>query len=170
VDGSVVDPLYGEYARLIVSLLKARLGEGLVSAVLFGSVARGEAKEGSDLDLLVVLEDFNGSFGDRFRLFQEIEKELLSSKPRKMLRARGLGTLISPVPLTKEEVGRHPPILLDILTDGIILYDKGDFIKGHLNELQARLKALKARKVRLPGGRWYWDLKPDHKFGEVIEI
>jgi len=170
VDGSAVDPLYGEYARLIVRLLKARLGEGLVSAVLFGSVARGEAKEGSDLDLLVVLEGFNGSFGERFRLFQEIEGELLNSKPRRRLRKRGLGTLISPIPLTKEEVGRHPPILLDILTDGIILYDKGDFIKEHLNELQRRLEALKARKVQLPDGRWYWDLKPDYKLGEVIEI
>lgn len=167
----VVNPLYREYASLIVRLLRARLGERLVSAVLFGSVARGEADEGSDLDLLVVLEGFEGSFGDRFQVFQEIEaKDLLDSEPRRRLRERGLGTLISPVPLTPEEVERHPPILLDILTDGIILYDKGDFMKDHLAELEGRLKALKARKVRLPGGRWYWDLKPDYKLGEVVEI
>jgi hypothetical protein len=62
-----------------------------------------------------------------------------------------LGTLISPVPLTPEEVERHPPILLDILTDGVILYDKGDFMKDRLAELEGRLKVLKARKVGLPG-------------------
>jgi len=118
---------------------------------------------------LVVLEDFDGSFGDRFRLFQEIEK-LLSSEPRRRLREAGFGTLIGPILLTKEEVGRHPPILVDILTDCMILYDKGDFINGHVTELQRRLEALRARKVRLPGGGWYWDLKPDHGLGVVVEI
>ena len=37
-------------------------------------------------------------------------------------------------------------------------------------ELERRLKALKARKVQLPSGRWYWDLKPDYRLGEVVEI
>lgn len=166
----VVNLLYREYASLIVGSLKARLGEGLVSAVLFGSVARGEADEGSDVDLLVVLEGFEGSFGDRFRIFQEIEGELLESEPRRRLRKQGLGTLISPIPITPEEVERHPPILLDILTDGVILYDRGGFMRQHLAELKRRLKALKARKVRLPDGRWYWDLKPDYRLGEVVEI
>ncbi len=166
----MITPLYNDYVNLIVELLKAKLGDNLVSVVLFGSVARGEAGEGSDIDLLVVLESFNDSFGERFRIFQEIENELLTSRSRLELRKRRLGTLISPIPLTKDEVKQHPPIMLDILTDGIILYDKDDFIKRQLNELQERLKALGARKVRLPDGRWYWDLKPDYKMGEVVEI
>lgn len=166
----MITPLYTDYVNLIVKLLKAKLGDNLVSVVLFGSVARGEAGEGSDIDLLVVLESFNDSFGERFRIFQEIEAELTASSPRIELRKRRLGTLISPIPLTKEEVKQRPPILLDILTDGIILYDKDDFIKRQLNELQERLKALGSRKVRLPDGRWYWDLKPDYKMGEVVEI
>ncbi|MEM0041395.1 MAG: nucleotidyltransferase domain-containing protein [Candidatus Korarchaeum sp.] len=164
-----MDPLYREYVSMIVESLKAKLGDNLVSVVLFGSVARGEADEGSDIDLLVVLESSSGSFGRRFDVFKEIEKELITSKPRVELRRRGLGALISPVPLTREEVMKHPPILLDILTDGIILYDKG-FIGEQLEELRERLKALGARKVLLPNGKWYWDLKPDYELGEVVEI
>ncbi|MEM0192801.1 MAG: nucleotidyltransferase domain-containing protein, partial [Candidatus Korarchaeum sp.] len=141
-----MDPLYREYVSMIVESLKAKLGDNLVSVVLFGSVARGEADEGSDIDLLVVLESSSGSFGRRFDVFKEIEKELITSEPRVELRRRGLGALISPVPLTREEVIKHPPILLDILTDGIILYDKG-FIGEQLEELRERLKALGARKV-----------------------
>jgi len=166
----VMDRLYNEYLNLIVGLLKARLGEGLVSAVLFGSVARGEANEGSDVDLLVVSDNFKGSFGERLQLFQEVERVLHNSDPRIQLRKRRLGTLISPIPLRRGEVERHPPILLDILTDGIILYDKDGFIRTHLNRLEKRLKKLKARKVQLPGGKWYWDLKPDYKLGEVVEV
>jgi predicted nucleotidyltransferase len=166
----VIERHYAEYINLIVGLLKDRLGEGLVSVVLFGSVARGEADEGSDVDLLVISESFKGSFGERFRLFQEVEEGLLNSEHRRRLRKRGLGTLISPIPLTREEVRRYPPILLDILTDGIILYDKDGFMRDHLTELERRLKTLKARKVQLLNGRWYWDLKPDYKLGEVVEI
>ncbi|MEM2927285.1 MAG: nucleotidyltransferase domain-containing protein [Candidatus Bathyarchaeia archaeon] len=165
-----LDPRYADYVSLIVALLKEKLGEILVSVALFGSVARREAKEGSDVDLLIVLEGFKGSFGERFQVFQEIDGKLMESKPYRALRSQGFGTLISPIPLTKEEVGAHPPILLDILTDGIILYDKEGFLKASLEELQRRLKALGARKVLLPDGSWYWDLKPDYRLGEVVEI
>jgi len=166
----VKDQLYGEYLSQFLRLLKARLGDNLISVVLFGSVARGDAEEGSDVDLLIVSDGFEGSFGERFQHFQEIDKELLELETRKKLRREGYGTLISPIPLNPKEVKRHPPILLDILTDGIILYDKNGFIKGELADLRKRLRALKARKVRLPGNRWYWDLKPDYKLGEVVEV
>ncbi|MBS7652887.1 MAG: nucleotidyltransferase domain-containing protein [Candidatus Bathyarchaeia archaeon] len=161
---------YVEYINQIVTSLKDRLGERLISIVLFGSVARGDAGEGSDVDILVVSDSFKDSYGGRFQLFQEVEDALLSSEARMRLRKLGLGTLISPVPLTREEVKRNPPILLDILVDGLILYDKDSFMERHLRELDAKLKALKARRIQLPGGRWYWDLKPDYKLGEVVEI
>jgi len=166
----VINPLYGEYIRQVVGLLKARLGDGLVSVVLFGSVARGEADEGSDVDLLVVSEGFKGSLGGRFQIFQEIDRDLLRSEARKRLRREGYGTLISPIPLSPGEVEGNPPILLDLLTDGVILYDRGGFMKGRLAELERRLRALKARRVRLRGGGWYWDLKPDYRLGEVVEF
>lgn len=165
-----MERLYGDYVELILRSLTARLGDSLVSVVLFGSVARGEAGEGSDIDMLVVSDSFNESSGERFLPFREIERDLRNSEPRRRLRKEGFGTLISPVPLTRAEVRRNPPILLDVLTDGIILYDTGDFIKGCLAELERKLKALGAEKIRLPSGRWYWDLKPNYKLGEVVEI
>jgi len=159
-----------EYAEEILDQLRSRLGDSLVSVVLFGSHARGEAGEGSDLDILVVSQLFKGSLGSRFVLFDQIEKVLLSSDARKRLRDMGLGTLISPVPLTREEVERNPPILLDVLTDGIVLYDRDDFIRNHLLKLQAKLQELGARKVYLASGKWYWDLKPDYRLGEDVDI
>jgi len=48
-------------------------------------------------------------------------------------------------------------------------YDRADFFKEVLERLRKGLESLRARKVRI-GGRWYWDLKPDYKFGERIVI
>jgi predicted nucleotidyltransferase len=52
-----VEHLNEPYRTLVLSLLEALLkvwGERLVSLVVFGSVARGEARRDSDIDLLVV--------------------------------------------------------------------------------------------------------------------
>jgi uncharacterized protein len=45
----------------------ADFGERLVALVLFGSVAWGEAREDSDIDLLIVAEGFPRSLRDRRR-------------------------------------------------------------------------------------------------------
>ena len=49
-------------ARQLESILPELVGaiktvEGVVGIILFGSAARGEADEGSDIDLLVLFED-----------------------------------------------------------------------------------------------------------------
>lgn len=159
--------IYTGYVTLIVDLLKAGLKDKLVSVVLYGSVARGEAGEGSDIDLLIVVREFEGG---RFEVFNKIEKELRASGEYRKLKENNLGTLISPVPLTPSEIMKTPPILLDIVTDGIIFYDTEDFMKNKIADLKKRLEALGSKKVFLGNGKYYWDLKPDYKFGEVVEI
>jgi hypothetical protein len=160
---------YMSYADLIVTLLKRSLKEKLVSVVLFGSVARGEADMGSDIDLLVVAKNFK-PFISRFDIFNEIEKDLKTSKAYRDLKEKKLGTLISPIPHTPEEIKTNPPILLDIVTDGIILYDTDNFMDMHLTALRKKLGKLGARKIFLGKGRWYWDLKPDYSLNEVVEL
>ena len=162
--------LFRPYLKEVVRELKHLLGVALTSVVVFGSVARGEAREGSDIDLLVESERFKGTLPRRFKVFSEIDRRLSRSPGARIIRGRGLSTLVSPVTLTPEEVKSNPPILLDVLTDGVILYDEGNFISGHLNQLKAKLEALGARRVTLPSGKWYWDLNPDHKLGESVEI
>ena len=46
---------------------------GVVSAYLFGSVARGEERPDSDLDLLVAFGD-GGSFADQLHLSEDLER------------------------------------------------------------------------------------------------
>jgi len=56
-----------------------------------------------------------------------------------------------------------------MIEDGIILYDKDNFFHEVLRRLRTRLEELGAEKIRV-GKKWYWRLKRDYKFGDVIEI
>jgi len=42
-----------------------------------------------------------------------------------------------------------------------ILYDKGAFFQGVLDEMRACMREYGSRRIWLEGG-WYWDLKPDY--------
>lgn len=58
----ILSPLFeseqGLGAAMIEELRKALPAKGIISIILFGSVARGENKQGSDLDAMVVVENF----------------------------------------------------------------------------------------------------------------
>ncbi|MEM1538283.1 MAG: nucleotidyltransferase domain-containing protein [Candidatus Nezhaarchaeales archaeon] len=158
-------PLINEY----LEILKDRYGDRLVSLSVFGSVVRGEAGEGSDVDLLVVIEGLQEDIGSRLREAAEVKRRLKGSEAYKELSSRGLPILVSEVILTPNEVMRHPPILLDVAEEGVTIYDKGGFLEGELSKLKQRLKELGAKRVRGRHG-WYWMLKPDIRFGEVLEV
>ena len=160
---------YIPYVHRIATLLHEQLPEQLVSVVLFGSAARGEAGAESDVDLLIVATDF-APFKSRFDIFTAIDDALRASRAYQDLISKRLGTTISPIPLTVKEVDRTPPILLDLVTDGLIIYDQDGFMARKLRALRKNLRALGARRVALEGGGWYWDLKPDYKLGEVVEL
>ena len=139
------------------------LAERLISLVLFGSVARGESRPTSDIDLLVVAGGFPWSFRDRRRpLLEEWER----------VRAlRGLPHVTWNLVTKSPEEGRvHSPLYLDMVEDGMLLFDRGRFFETVLGAMRERMQALGSRRVRLEDGGWYWDLKPDFRFGDVVEI
>jgi predicted nucleotidyltransferase len=134
---------------------------------LFGSVARGEASELSDIDLLAILK---GTASDPMQRFLYILREL--RKDPEYLRLRGEGFLPDPFPifLTEKELDVRSLILLDVLDHGIILYDEENCLKRRLEALERRLRELGSKKIYLSDGSWFWDLKPDWKPGEIIEL
>lgn len=144
----------------LISPLTTRFGKDLVSVVVFGSFARGEAKEGSDLDLLIVLKE----------LPREVDRLRLSASVSSLLKPPiGFPRIVSPLIMTMEEIKRHPPILLDMIDDSLILYDEDGFMRKVLKELKRRLEEMGAKKVKVGDG-WYWVLKQDVKLGEVVKI
>jgi hypothetical protein len=141
----------------------ASLGERLVSLVLFGSVARGRARESSDLDLLVVAEGFPRSLCERRRPLLDAWERVRADTGLPFVQW-------NLVPKSPGEAAFHSPLYLDIVEDGVLILDRGGFFEAVLNEMRQRMRAMGSRRVFLENGSWYWDLKPDFRFGEVAEI
>jgi len=156
------------FLKELVRELRAQFGDNLVSVVLFGSFARGDFDQRSDIDLLIVFEDLPPSFFERHRLFYTVERKVEAGfNP---LRERGYLCQFMPVLKTRQQASYHSPLYLDMVEDGKILYDKDGFINGVFDEIRRRLSELGAQRKYLEGGGWYWDLKPDYQYGEIIEI
>jgi uncharacterized protein len=159
-----------DFDKLVTRFLeeaRSFYGKRLVTAAVFGSVARGTANAESDIDLLVVAADLPRGRVKRVSEFNEVEIRL--DKEFKELKVCGIHTRLSPVIKTPEEVLSGSLLFLDMIYDAVILYDRDDFFKNFLNSFRKRLKSLGAKRI-VQGGRWYWDLKPDYREGEIFEI
>ena len=70
---------------------------------------------------------------------------------------------------TETEAQRFHLLYLDLTAEAVLLYDRDGFFAEVLERLRARLSALGSRRRQL-GRITYWDLKPDFKPGETIEL
>jgi predicted nucleotidyltransferase len=111
------------YEKLLAHLkerLVTELGTAIESIVLYGSVARNEAHEDSDIDILIITRDNDRKLQDRI------------SKIRTQIDIDN-NTLTTLVQMNKSEFKQHiklsSPFIEDVLKEGIILYDRGFFEK-----------------------------------------
>lgn len=125
---AILAPGEARYLRAHWPLLAAlravlRTERNVRLAVLIGSAARGELTEGSDVDLLVDLEN------DGWR-------------PRDRLRGRLGAAVDRPVDLLSIEAAEADPLLLrDVLEEGRVLVDRA----GHVATLRDREADVRAR-------------------------
>lgn len=161
---------YKDYKRLLKrfqGLLEESLGSQLIGLALFGSVARGTAEKESDIDLLVV---FEGNRIEVQRIFVKTVMKLRKTSEYQGMLENGYFPDPFPIFMNPARLKTHPWILLDIVDHGIVLLDRKEILKTEFAQLRRRLRELGSRKVLLDDGTWYWDLKPNWKPGEVIEI
>jgi len=158
------------YLKLIYDCCRAlRKGIDLTSLAIYGSVARGTAGETSDIDFLVISEDFEGTLSRRIDLLrraaaEEVEPELA------FLRRKGLQAFLSFYPLRRAEAEEFPLMMLDMTEDAKIVFDEDRFLVELFSRLRSRLSELGAKRVRLKSGQWYWDLRPGYRPLEAIPI
>jgi len=141
--------------------------DNLVSVVVYGSVARGQMRKDSDLDLLIVAEKLPASRFERITMFNRAEEVI--EKRIEELSKKGYFITLSPIIKTAEEAKRISPLYLDMVEESIIIYDRNSFFEKILEKLSTKLMELGAERVWV-GRKWYWRLKKDYKFGEVIVI
>lgn len=100
-----------------------RLGEdpNVLSVVLFGSLARGDATAASDADVLIVLRDSPADFGERLVQFKPV----------------GLGVSVEVFPYTLEEARRALNERWGVV--GVAL-EEGKMLLGRKDELAELLR------------------------------
>jgi hypothetical protein len=162
--------LFERYDLILDALATAarlRYGDRLVSLAVYGSVGRGTQREDSDLDILLVVDGLPNGRRSRVDEFLAIEEAV-------MPRAHELGwrdgeLFISPIIKTPAEVIHGSPILLDMVEDARILFDREGFFAERLERLRQRMRELGSKRVQNASAR-YWVLKPDLRPGEVFEL
>lgn len=158
---------YEAILERLVAELKTHYGEQLVTCAVFGSVGRRTPRDGSDIDLLIVVRELPRGRMKRVEGFLPVEERLAP-----LLTACGAeeeAPTLSPVLKTPEEVRCGNPLFLDMVEDARILYDEGGFFAACLDRLRSRLRELGARRIHR-GNAWHWVLKPDLKPGEIFEL
>jgi predicted nucleotidyltransferase len=89
--------------------LRERYGDRLVKLVLFGSHARGEATEDSDVDVLVVLEGLEDAADELFAASEDAADVSFDYE-----------TLIGLVLASKEEYfTKNTPLLINVRREGV---------------------------------------------------
>jgi predicted nucleotidyltransferase len=167
----VVPPVLRAYLDLLMAAARDLYGDHLRSVVLYGSVARGGFGPGSDVDLLVVLDRSPLTWGKRISQFirgivalAEVEHAAAE------LRQSELPSRVEPIVLTEAELVAHPPLLLDLTEDAVVLEDASGVFRREIGRVRDRLAELGARRVWLGPDRWYWQLTPEIEPGQVITI
>jgi len=147
--------------------VRQHYGDNLVSLVVFGSVARGTPGMESDVDLLIICRHFPQGRRRRVETFLPIEDRLAPVLEK--LKQQGIHTYLSPIFKTVDEARRGSILFLDMTQDAVILYDQDGFFATLMERWRKRLTKLGAKRIWSDTG-WYWDLKPDYRWGEVVEL
>jgi predicted nucleotidyltransferase len=162
--------LIRRYEDLVKTLYKRSAefyGDRLNSFVIFGSVGRRAMRPDSDIDFLLIVNGLPRGRLRRIDEFETVEKEMRTHLEEAS--RNGVYAQLSPVFKTPAEVCSGSPLFLDMVDDSWILYDRESFFQKELDLIRGRLKRLGAQRI-WKGNAWYWDLKPDYKYGDEFEI
>lgn len=129
--------------------------EFIAGVILFGSVARGEESERSDVDLLVLWEGLDVNPRERYvYVYRVVSRYFPPSVRLTVLDMEYSGFL---------RVRKLTPLLLNVMYDGVVLYDRHGLLEEFLSKVRRELRAKGVRR-RKSGKYYYWELpKPGAK-------
>jgi len=144
----------------IISSFKDMLGSTIEAIALFGSLARDEATDKSDIDLIVVGELGKAGFLEGHRVaYRVLESVRVKYK-------RDTSVVVS----TYEELAKVNSFVINVAFDGLIFYDA----TGRVTRLFSKVKHVLVQKgwerYKTSDGCYGWKLAKPIRFGERITL
>ncbi len=136
---------FEEFARELTRRLKEGLGENLVALAFFGSWARGEAREESDIDLLLIARELP---------LNPIERGKVVYKPIEDMAGQGRISILART--VEEFTADVTPLHLDLSEDAVIIYDPEGFLESRLKRVRELIEEAGLERRRNSQGILYW--------------
>lgn len=159
----------GAYANLLLKIylaLNKEYSSNLQSLGVFGSVARNNARNDSDLDLFLVFKEIQGTIGERLDELSKIEEKNVVKNEIEFLKKNKYFPRISFYPRSKPEL-KMSFFTIDISFDIKILYDT-NILLNFLEKINKKIQECNIKRKYLDDTRYYLDL--NLKFGDIFEF
>jgi len=150
--------------RLVVDKLRERFSEHLVAMALFGSAARGEATERSDLDFLVILRGIPKSLERR----REVYKPIRDAVAGQHNQVKDITVIDVDEEFIKDEDAEITSLMLNIAADAVILYDPKGELATFLRSVHRLIEAAGLERYRTSDGSYGW--KPRQGILQTVEV
>jgi predicted nucleotidyltransferase len=153
---------------ILSNCVKEVFENSLVSLALFGSVARGDYKLDSDIDIFITIEDIPKSRSERSHLILNNLIPLYKERGERIYPDVVLPELHS-VLRDKAQVLEGGFLYLDLVSEAKILVDRDGFFENHLERFGKKMKEWGSQKYIEQDG-YYWIVKPGLQNGEILDL
>ncbi|MFQ5987047.1 MAG: nucleotidyltransferase domain-containing protein [Thermoplasmata archaeon] len=164
----VPHPYFPPVLKALTEALLRRFGENLRGVLLFGSVARGDWTKDSDIDLLVLLQEYPT---DRVGVVADllaVRKALRRTPEYQQAYRAGFVPTVEFHPLDREDASRFRRLYLEALTEGVILLDRGGHLADLLRRFRERLREAGGKRVEARDQGHYWVLEDPGVLGAPL--
>ncbi len=150
--------------RLVVDKLRERFSEHLAAVALFGSAARGEATERSDLDFLVILRAIPKTLERRREVYKPIRDAVAGHHHQ----VKDITVIDVDEEFIKDEDVEITSLMLNIAADAVILYDPKGELATFLGRVHRLIEVAGLERYRTRDGSYGW--KPRQGPLQAVEV
>jgi len=132
--------------KRIVDRIRVKLGEDVISIVLFGSMTRGDFTESSDIDMLVIARNLPDNWRERDKILLELAE--IGSDHRRPVH----------ITLTDEyemnaSVEQGAPLVFGLHDANRVIFGRDRFFEKLMKRFDDNMKRWDVRKIR--NGEWF---------------